>query len=413
MQTNNLNIEQSILSSIIFEQDVSLIKEILEPNDFFYPTHRAIYETILNLDIDGLPIDEEFVRSRAKISEDVMLAILTTNPIANAVAYAKEIKEVARKRELSSLIKSMNTKVDSEDTRSDDILLSVKRAIENFENKQNINDALTLLDINEIPEHNAKFYLESISPIQEKEVNVISAKGGAGKSYTTAYIMLELANKHGLKCFGWFSEDNAGTTKKRLNNLSKLHNLDIKNIVIAGKENRAIQFVVAENKKLEINNLFYNIKKQLKGFDVIVLDPLIAFFGGDENNNADARYFMNLLNEWCEKDNKTIILIHHHSKGENATARGAGAFIDACRIHYVLDYKYQDKKIVDSFVRMLKIDKTNHFNGKKDYEIRLFEKGYDNTIEFVFENQQSSDKKKGKGGLGFEMPNLGFGKDVF
>lgn len=395
-----LNIEQSILSSIIFEQDVSLIKEILEPNDFFYPTHRAIYETILNLDIDGLPIDEEFIRNRAKISEDMMLAILTTNPIANAVAYAKEIKEAARKRELSSLIKSMNAKVDSEDLNIDNILSLVKQSITNFENKQPSDTVLNITDFTNIQEYEPKFYLENVLPIQEKEVNVISAKGGAGKSYTTAYIMLELANKHGLKCFGWFSEDNAGTTKKRLNNLSKLHNLAIKNITIVGKENRAIQFVLQENKKLAVNNLFHNLKKQLKGFDVIVLDPLIAFFGGDENNNADARYFMNLLNEWCEKDNKTIILIHHHSKGENATARGAGAFIDACRIHYVLDYKYtgegKDKKASDTRFRTLKIEKTNHFGGKKEYDVKLFEKACEEPIKIVYEIK--NDK--------FEIPHI-------
>jgi RecA-family ATPase len=84
---------------------------------------------------------------------------------------------------------------------------------------------------------------------------------------------------------------------------------------------------------------------------------------------------MNLLNEWCEQDNKTIILIHHHSKGEGGTARGAGAFIDACRIHYTLDYKYTDKekKEIDDRMRVLRIEKTNHFSGKKEYDLKLFD----------------------------------------
>ena len=39
-------------------------------------------------------------------------------------------------------------------------------------------------------------------------------------------------------------------------------------------------------------------------------------------------------------ENKTIILIHHHSKasGTNkSSARGASAFIDACRMHYIIE----------------------------------------------------------------------------
>ena len=49
---------------------------------------------------------------------------------------------------------------------------------------------------------------------------------------------------------------------------------------------------------------------------------------------------MSLLNKWCVDENKTIILTHHHSKasGTNkSSARGASAFIDACRMHYVIE----------------------------------------------------------------------------
>lgn len=374
MLINNA-IEQAILSTIIFNQTIHEVVDIIEPNDFYHPTHKNIYATMIELYKSDLPIDEEFIRNRAKVTEEVMLSILTANPISNIAAYARELKQSSRKRELETLIKQASTIVSAEDANADEVLNNVKQLLSNFENKQYSDAILNILNFNQITEQEPKFYLENILPIQDKEINIISAKGGSGKSYTTAYLMLELANKHNLKCFGWFSEDAAGTTKKRINSLSKLHNLPIQNITIIGKENRALQFVSLNNRKLEINSLFYGLKKQLKEFDVIILDPLIAFFGADENSNADARYFMNLLNEWCEKDNKTIILIHHHSKGDSGTARGAGAFVDACRIHYTLDYKYVDKekKAIDDNLRILKIEKTNHFSGKREYEIKLFE----------------------------------------
>lgn len=390
------NIEKAILSTIIFNQNLDDLIDIIEPNDFYFPAHKTIYATIVELVKSNLPIDEEFIRSRTKTTEDVMLQILTTNAISNATAYAKEIKEASKKRELEIILKSLNAQSINEELSTNDLLNKARQALNNFENKQQSDAVLNIADFDSIQEHEPKFYLDSILPIQQKEINIISAKGGSGKSYTTAYLMLELANKHNLKCFGWFSEDAAGTTKKRINSLAKLHNLQIKNIVISGKENRAIQFVSLNNRRLEINNMFYGLKKQLKDFDIIILDPLIAFFGADENSNADARYFMNLLNEWCEQDNKTIILIHHHSKGEGGTARGASAFIDACRIHYILDYKYQgegkDKKAIDTNKRVLKIDKTNHFSGKKEYEIQLFQNSFGSEPKIIFER--------------FEFPNI-------
>jgi replicative DNA helicase len=390
----NISIEQSLLSTIFFNQNIDELIDILEPIDFYLPVHQKVYETMLMLHKEDLPIDEEFVRSRGKIEEGALIEILSANAISNARAYAKELKESAKKRELDTLINGLRAKASNEEISSDELLNSVKLSIEQFENHQKADEILHIASFDSIEEHDPKFFLESIAPIQENEINIISAKGGSGKSYATAYLMLELVNRHNLKCFGWFSEDNAGTTKKRIKLLSKLHNLPIKDIAISGKENRAMQFVNTDNRRLQINNLFYKLKKQLKNFDVIVLDPLIAFFGGDENSNADARYFMNLLNEWCEQDNKTIILIHHHSKGEGGTARGAGAFIDACRIHYTLDYKYLDKekKEIDDRMRILRIEKTNHFSGKKEYELKLFEGKEPNTLSNNF--QQSPKKPK-------------------
>jgi len=164
-------------------------------------------------------------------------------------------------------------------------------------------------------------------------------------------------------------------------------------ITVIGKETQVFHFV---DKNLNINAKFELMKQQLKDFSLIVLDPLIAFYGADENSNADARYFMSLLNKWCVDENKTIILIHHHSKasGTNkSSARGASAFIDACRMHYVIE-KFEN----DTRSRKVVIDKTNHFsNEKHDYIIKLF----DTKVEVkTFEPQKEIPKK-------YSMPTLG------
>ena len=134
---------------------------------------------------------------------------------------------------------------------------------------------------------------------------------------------------------------------------------------------------------------------------LIVIDPLIAFFGADENSNADARFFMSLLNKWCVDENKTIILIHHHSKSNGtskSSARGASAFIDACRMHYIIE-----KVENDSRSRKVIIDKTNHFsNDKKDYIIKLF----DVKVEVVTYREKKQENKAEENKK-YTMPLLG------
>ena len=88
------------------------------------------------------------------------------------------------------------------------------------------------------------------------------------------------------------------------------------------------------NKK--INPLFYKLKNSLKDVEFIILDPLIAFFGGDENNNSQAREFMNLLTEWADKEDKAILVVHHNNKSTTGGIRGASAFVDAVRLQYEL-----------------------------------------------------------------------------
>ncbi len=69
---------------------------------------------------------------------------------------------------------------------------------------------------------------------------------------------------------------------------------------------------------------------------------------------------------WSSEQNKSIIFLHHASKGSNNTtkARGAGAFVDACRISYELDKVYlKDGKALNRAClheRTIKLAKDNY-----------------------------------------------------
>jgi replicative DNA helicase len=108
IELHNLNIERSVLSSIIFEPSYySDAAERLTSRDFYLPAHQAIFAAMSEMSAEQIPIDEEFLRKRlikaSRYDEEIMLDILGTTPLSNTYAYIDEIKELALKREIIKL----------------------------------------------------------------------------------------------------------------------------------------------------------------------------------------------------------------------------------------------------------------------------------------------------------------------
>jgi len=103
----SINIERAVLSSILFNPDeLEEILGVLKPKDFYLPAHQKIYEIMVNLHNDTMPIDEEFIRKRLdskEVDDSILIEILSANPITNTIAYVKEIKDGSVKRELATL----------------------------------------------------------------------------------------------------------------------------------------------------------------------------------------------------------------------------------------------------------------------------------------------------------------------
>lgn len=390
---NNLikNMEFSVLSSIIF--DYTLMEDtILKPNDFSNPNLGKIFYIMQKLYKEGDPIDEDLILNKVPKKEfemfkDLLLDIMILTPITNIKAHEKEIKENAKKIALQTLLN--NSKKALEEKASKDILKSISKELELLEDEYKANSLLNIKKLSEIEVISPKFLLENVCPLQENEINIFSANGGSGKSYFTLLLMLHLSNL-GKKCFCWYSEDEEGITKGRLEKLKKIHrNLKDDNLTIIGKDNQPLRIVERTNRKLEINEKFNLLKKELKDYDVILLDPLIAFYGGDENDNSEARYFMSLLNKWASEDKKTFIVIHHNNKKDKdgaSSIRGASAFVDACRMQYSV---IEDKE--NTKYRIAKIEKTNHFsNNVREYRLQIFD------IPIVYEIKKEEQKPKSK-----------------
>lgn len=140
--TYSLSIEKAVLSSIIFNPDeIYSVVQILNVDDFFLKAHQDIYQIMLELHNEDMPIDEDFIRRRSSgkdFNDVILIDILSSNPITNVEAYCIEIKEDSKLRKIQDISKKI-PKYLSENLKSDDVLYSIQKDIEIIENQNLIN----------------------------------------------------------------------------------------------------------------------------------------------------------------------------------------------------------------------------------------------------------------------------------
>ncbi len=239
---------------------------------------------------------------------------------------------------------------------------------------------IQISNFKEIEKEEIEYICSNWLPVPKKTVSMIVAEGGIGKSW----ILLQLALRHLVenpneKVFAWLSEDPKGLSKFRADLIcSKILGLEpekINNLFISDSPAFSINF----------NNI-KKVKEQLKDFNLILLDPLIGFYSGDENSNVDARIFMQHFTKWAAEENKTILFIHHAAKG-TGKSRGASALVDAVRLVYEIDIIENDNE-----QRKFKIGKDNY--GVSDL---LGTKEFERTVFPSSKNQEKKRSSKGRG----------------
>jgi len=346
----NLNIERALLSSIIYEP--ILLKDFLKMNitkeDFYLPFHKYTFSVIQELEAEGKPIDEEFIKSkllkRDEYNEIAFLDVLAANSISNPKAYCIDLLEKSNRRKLNILILQYRSALQDSSESVAKIKGDLVMQLENIKDtRDKIVQPTSILDIEE---EDIYFYTKDWLPIPKKAITILGGAGGASKSALILQLLMRLLKEDpGLRVFGWLSEDLKGYTKKRFSNFKNdfFQNEELelfRRIDISGSSDIPFFVLNINANGIEVSEEWYKFKEEMSPYDIIVLDPLIAFFGGEENSNTHARKFMNLLNEWVEKEDKTLILIHHSKKPtgkdnrDDITIRGAGAIVDAARLAY-------------------------------------------------------------------------------
>lgn len=346
MQENlyNLAFERSILSSLLFEpSSFEDIGSSLKPRDFYLPAHAAIFEAMGILTQKEKPIDEEFLKKELskmkKFDEQAMLEIMSANPISNTKAYMEEVVDRSRVRQLLSITTTIKTHAIEENSPSDLIISHVESELDAII-EANLDD-FGIIPIEDVEEKETEFILKEWLPIPRGTVTIISAPGGTGKSWTALQMGIRHNTETGKQSALWLSEDPLAESKSRAKAICEKMlggAKSLKNIRLVDKA----PLHLMSQKKFSYAD-FYKIKKAFKEYDLVVLDPLLAMYGSDENDNSQARQFMQPFMNWAREENKCIVFLHHSKKGgEESRVRGAGAFVDACRTVYEIEQPNKD-----------------------------------------------------------------------
>lgn len=362
-QLYNLAFERSVLSSILFNpQSFEELMGTLKEDDFYLPAHRYVFEAMLYLETNDKPIDEEFLKKEliksGKFDETVLMEIMVANPISNTTAYIEEIIDKSRLRKLLNTAGTIKKGVLEDGLSSDQVLTETENELSSIVNMSA--DDFGIVDICDVEDGGTEFILSDWLPMPRGTVTIIAAPGGTGKSWTAIQAAIRHTTGTGKKSAVWLSEDQDYESKSRAKGICESivykQFEDIRGVSLISRS--PIQMIV--NKKFSHAN-FYKLKKNLQPYDLIILDPLLAFYGGEENDNSQARMFMQPFMDWAKETNKCIAFLHHSKKSSDGSTkgnvRGAGAFVDASRTVYEIN-KINDE--VESSEREFVLTKDNY-----------------------------------------------------
>ena len=366
----NLNYERAILSGIVFDPTtmIRVQEQGVDASDFYLPFHSKLFETLLYL-YEHSVIEEAIIRHHMgkSFNEPAMLDVLAVSPVTQVEVYAEKLKEFSQLRDFKRMAQQILQKVENEEDIASTIHL-VHKELERAE--EGSRELFNIVTLDQVKAEEAEFICKSWLPFPKNTVSLVTAGGGVGKSFLLLQAAMRMIRDERLKVFMWLSEDALSLSKYRSEMIAKnILEAEIdafsKNLHIAGADSETIHFLEESRAGVEVSSQFYQFKRMLRRYDVIILDPLIAMFGADENNNAHARKFINLFTRWATKEEKTIIFIHHGTKN-SSQSRGASAFVDAVRLVYKVEAIKDDKgEAQEDDMRWIILDKDN--NGAKKY----------------------------------------------
>jgi len=350
----NLDVEEKILATVFMDAETfEEIQELLEPDDFYKSAYRLIYEAFVSLKADGRKVDIETVVAELEKSGNlkkaggaaVLAKIMDNSPVSiNPEGHARILKEYSEKRKLLTI--GQNLTSGSLNNKSVKDLLKI--ANDGLEKIQLPRQKIEIISFAEIIEEDPQMESLIENFLNKGEGLIIHAAGGVGKSALSVFIAAMAAKNNPDLLFDEFrikkqmvsvfiqSENSKTAINTRVRGmvgndqeakriLGNLFSPQIYgDVLTTGKsfEDPAfIQYCVDMIQTIE--------DRTGRTLDLFIIDPLISFHNGDENDASRMRAALDGITEISQRTDITPIVLHHNNRNDDY--RGSSAVYDWAR----------------------------------------------------------------------------------
>jgi len=311
----SINIERAVLSSILFNpEELDSTITILEHKDFYYVPYQNIYKQMAKLHKQEMPIDEQFIRGKQGVEDDVLIDIMAANPITNTLAYVNEIKEASKKRELEKLVNQVRHELEKGTSR--DILDFLQKRI-----KELSTVSTTFGNFKDFLKKDNKFVtkelLDSIENIEllyngllpKNQITTFVGEANVGKSALTFGLIAEMFKLGVIDTLLYFDNDNSlNYTKNRIEKLIEKYGND-RIMYYSGSTASKVEMI-------DVMKALCNYEQQGKKV-LIVNDSLKDFINGTVNSDEAINEFFDVAKRVRDVFGATLIALHHTKKGKN------------------------------------------------------------------------------------------------
>lgn len=268
MQIDILTLEKTVLVSLIDNYElIDSVIDYLNFDDFYDIGHQEVYKAILHLFHSDMPIDETFIRKFAdtkKLTESNLISILAVTPILKIEHYAREIKELSKKRKLDHLANVIKKETQTENTLSEDIIFQIQTNIDHIDDvNRDVHEHKSMDLIEKI-----KFDMENkdnkdkevfntgltkldglLEGIDDGELVIIAARPSMGKTSLISTICIETLKQGRGVLIESLEMDATKIMRRLLSTKSEEYLSDIKKGVVRSpkKFQEAVEFFSTEN----------------------------------------------------------------------------------------------------------------------------------------------------------------------
>ena len=456
---HSLEAEQAVIGSVFLDSSiVPILMAKISDQDFYFNQHKPIIRAIFAQyksdpnHVDIITVEEQIKAANPADDYQGLFAYLAdlnknTPSSANVKAYLQIVIDYADRRRT---IEASQAVIQASADGDMEALLAAKERLEKIGHQRrfspifDFHDALNksmLMMTEKAPDMDSVFH--ECLPLGEPAI--LTASGGVGKSFTTIQIGIGIAC--GRKIFGGDmpfltpskkgkvvligGEDSDNDYWRRIQGIMKDINLSDKeiadvqsNFLVKSLVGEDIRIIKEEGGSTLYTDFVDRFCEALSPFTdnlrLIIFDPMIRFYGANENDNHTATMFINAINKICQRTGAAVLLVHHSAKHQVGGARGASAFIDGARTHLSMmtlaQKKAGDKKETishdDKDKVILEMRKSNHFKyWGRDVFLGRCDHGTLQTIKPEFNVEQSakriSDREKMNSLLDFVKTNGG------